>query len=151
MRDLAKVLSNIKIFEYDEDFVAVCDGRNGMLSFPLALFYEALERAIKAEDRVETLQIVAKENYRMYENTLNEVEKWHNEYKAFRDASDVWRKIAVDKNEENAKLRKVAEAAREFWKHCVFDIDDDPQGTYEPLQQALAELDEIVKKGEDVD
>jgi len=30
------------------------------------------ERAIKAEDRVDTLQIVAKENYRMYENTLAE-------------------------------------------------------------------------------
>jgi len=145
MRDLAKVLSNIKIFEYDEDFVAVCDGRNGMLSFPLALFYEALERAIKAEDRVETLQIVAKENYRMYENTLNEVEKWHNEYKAFRDASDVWRKIAVDKNDENAKLRKVAEAARglfldEGWYLCS-EIGDG----IDRLEQALAELD---KEGE---
>jgi len=145
MRDLAKVLSNIKIFGYDEDFVAVCDGRNGMLSFPLALFYEALERAIKAEDRVETLQIVAKENYRMYENTLNEVEKWHNEYKAFRDASDVWRKIAVDKNDENARLRKVAEAARglfldEGWYLCS-EIGDG----IDRLEQALAELD---KEGE---
>ena len=147
MRDLAKVLSNIKIFEYDEDFVAVCDGRNGMLSFPLALFYEALERAIKAEDRVETLQIVAKENYRMYENTLNEVEKWHNEYKAFRDASDVWRKIAVDKNDENALLRKVADAAGEF-VGCPCEDD----GTAEcaactacNYRQALAELD---KEGE---
>ena len=47
---------------------------------------EAITRAIKAEDRVDTLQIVAKENYRMYENTLA----------------------------ENARLRKVAEAARVY-------------------------------------
>lgn len=75
MRDLDTILKNIKTFYYDENFLweemgAVCTERNGMLSFPLGVVYEAIERAINAEAEVERLQA------------------------------------------ENAKLRKVTEAAR---------------------------------------
>jgi len=75
---------------------------------------EAITRAIKAEDRVGTLQIVAKENYRMYENTLA----------------------------ENARLRKVAEAARAMVNHCDTWFISGVRTTKEDLRAALAELNE---------
>lgn len=65
MRDLARALSNIKLFHYDESFVAVCDERNGMLSFPLGLVYEAIDRAIKAEAENECLK-----------RALSDIEDW---------------------------------------------------------------------------
>lgn len=51
---------------------------------------EAITRAIKAEDRVDTLQIVAKENYRMYENTLAETARLRKVVDAARVLSDIW-------------------------------------------------------------
>ena len=60
MRDLARALSNIKLFHYDESFVAVCDERYGTLIFQLGLLYEAIERAIKAEAEVERLKLMVK-------------------------------------------------------------------------------------------
>jgi len=56
MRDLARALSNIKLFHYDESFVAVCDERYGTLIFQLGL-YEAIERAIKAEAENKCLKL----------------------------------------------------------------------------------------------
>ena len=61
MRDLARALSNIKLFHYDESFVAVCDERYGTLIFQLGLLYEAIERAIKAETEVERLRKIIKD------------------------------------------------------------------------------------------
>ena len=79
MRDLELYLPELKWTRNNKR-------RSGYNIEPEAIAIEAIERAIKAEDRVDTLQIVAKENFRMYENTLA----------------------------ENARLRKVAEAARVY-------------------------------------
>jgi hypothetical protein len=140
MRDLAKALSNIKIFEYDEDFVAVCDERNGMLSFPLGLVYEAIERAIKAESELERLKLMVKSITGGLDECMETVH--------FLEA-------------ENIKLRAVVEAAGKALKdvNCPTqdDLDNDAYEDYYhecfdrelcpscgvfKLGQALAELDE---------
>jgi hypothetical protein len=111
MRDLELYLPELKWTRNNKR-------RSGYNIEPEAIAIEAIERAIKAEDRVDTLQIVAKENYRMYENTLA----------------------------ENARLRKVADAARAMVNHCDSDtwFISGVRTTEEDLRAALSELDEEV-------
>jgi len=93
MRDLARALSNIKLFHYDESFVAVCDERYGTLIFQLGL-YEAIERAIKAEAEVERLRLMVKSITGGLDEAVEAVN--------FLEA-------------KNAKLRKVAEAVADLY------------------------------------
>ena len=122
MRDLDRILKNIKIFNYDESFLAVCTERNGgMLSFPLGVVYEAMERAIKAEAEVERL-------YEINQGCESEARLY----------DDLLRRCRV----ENAQLRKVADAARGVFlgegEHPCSEFEN----AMDRLRQALAELDE---------
>jgi len=80
MRDLQADLEEFNHWMCDN-----YDTYDHTLMWFIKVFPHATIRAIRAESRVETLEIVARENYRMYENTLV----------------------------ENIKLRKVVDAARD--------------------------------------
>lgn len=122
-----------------------CDEQNGMLSFPLGLVYEALERAIKAEAEVERLK----------EEAHQDIEWLYKEYvleadvNLSQDAIDLKRKlrdmVCKELQAENAQLRKVVDAARGIFlgegEHLCSEFED----AMDQLRQALAELD---KEGE---
>jgi len=65
MRDLEKTLREWNEVRHPYDRKVYADNA----------FKEIITRAIRAEERVEVLQIVTKENYRMYINALNELDK----------------------------------------------------------------------------
>lgn len=121
MRDLNTILKNIKTFYYDESFLAVCDERK--LSFPLGVVYEAIERAINAEAEVERLRA----EVNSYNTTLGETisecaanmqkKEQENErlrlyVKSITGGFDEAIETVHYLEAENAKLHKVADAAR---------------------------------------
>jgi len=128
MRDLEQYLPSFKKEKY-------LQGRSGHDTESESVTIEAIERAIKAEAAYKRI---------LHEWNFNneDVKKLQEEIEAWRYEEGVQRIFNVRLEAENAKLRKVVDAAKE-WINCPCeDIQECLECTAFKYRNALAELDE---------